>query len=315
MKATTKKYLAPLFAAAVVVASMTAEAGELEGPYDFTDSSSHWAAPHTKYFSPHTKYFSGTPEADVVGEAWSVQHWGHWALRADLGPGDDVVHGGPNNDELHGEEGQDILYGGAGNDMLDGGPGNDLLVGGLGEDSLVGGAGSDLLLGGGGNDSLYAYGGGMASDEPGNDILVGGPGDDDLHGSGDGNTFMFGGPGKDNYFISQHGGGTDTILLDSPNDPDMILMSSQWHTFVQLRDNIVPSIYGWFLKDAIHSERVHSADVSMPVLTIGNYTYGLSREAIRKHAWSISTDVDTFPSTMTGMMSDRTVQVIFLKKN
>jgi Ca2+-binding RTX toxin-like protein len=44
----------------------------------------------------------------------------------EVGPGDDVLHGGSGNDTLYGAAGRDGLHGDAGKDFADGGPARDV---------------------------------------------------------------------------------------------------------------------------------------------------------------------------------------------
>ena len=71
-----------------------------------------------------------------------------WAIRADGGPGADVLRGGPGDDVLGGGAGDDVLGGEAGEDRLDGGGGADRLlpgVAGVAGDRVRCGAGRDTV--------------------------------------------------------------------------------------------------------------------------------------------------------------------------
>ena len=71
-----------------------------------------------------------------------------WAIRADGGPGADVLRGGPDDDVLGGGAGNDVLGGEAGEDRLDGGGGADRLlpgVAGVAGDRVRCGAGRDTV--------------------------------------------------------------------------------------------------------------------------------------------------------------------------
>ncbi len=92
------------------------------------------------------------------------------AMRADGGPGNDILNGGSLGDILRDSSGSDTLRGnggqddlntesnaaGGGADVLDGGPELDILQAGPGNDTLIGGTGNDRLVGGLGADKMNA---------------------------------------------------------------------------------------------------------------------------------------------------------------
>lgn len=116
-------------------------------------------------------------------------------VRADGGPGNDMIFGGNKADLLIGGPGRDSLTGGAGDDVLKGGPGNDNLTGDSWRDAVffkpyAKPAGRDRIDGGPGNDTIQ---GGAGAD-----ILIGGPGVDTFENNRDrARDRIVGGGGRD----------------------------------------------------------------------------------------------------------------------
>lgn len=147
--------------------------------------------------------------------------------------GDDDLRLTPVGDSLSGMTGNDRIDGLGGNDTLMGDAGNDTLIGGLGDDALSAGRGVDSLVGGPGNDSL------AGGDLDSRDTLDGGEGDDwylfnlgyytgvsgaAIDTSMTSNdtynvrsTGMIGGGDYQTWTIDDFGGGSDKLLLVSPN--------------------------------------------------------------------------------------------------
>jgi hypothetical protein len=112
---------------------------------------------------------------DLDDRARTSRRWGHAVeMRADGGPGSDVLEGGSDYADvlLNGGDGNDRLHARMAAAQLHGGNGDDGILGSPQFDTLEGGAGADLLYGLDGHDDLDGGGG--------EDVLVGGPGADSL---------------------------------------------------------------------------------------------------------------------------------------
>ena len=292
MKATTKKYLAPLFAVAVVVAATTAEASDLV-----------WADPgwmggggsgdDTFFHSPYTLGPWGVGAAMGAGNDHATGGYGDDALWGE--EGDDVLVGSLGDDGLYGGTGHDALYGGGGNDRMYGGEGNDFLVGGTGKDYLDGGEGNDALIGGGGADKLYGY--------IGADLYLPGDGKDTI------------------YFKENDFDGGDVIVLNSPISKDVFYShppsmdaihgerGQYYGTFADMRKGeVMPDNEGMYSETSVPRtwrKSIESVDIpSIYVPSIGTFT--MDKSVLRDQAWGVSINHHTMRDGFT---------VVFLKKD
>lgn len=162
------------------------------------------------------------------------------------------LYGSAFNDTLIGNAGVNYLSGGAGDDRLEGGAGDDHLEGGLGNDTIIGGDGWDVVsyddatqgvkvaLGSEiglewGTDHIIevedVYGSRFndtLSGSIGDNYIAGQDGDDLLRGGLAGNDTLDGGNGDDFLVFDKTvgqtlcigGAGFDTLLVDTPYDPE-----------------------------------------------------------------------------------------------
>ncbi|HYH18863.1 MAG TPA: Ig-like domain-containing protein [Azospirillum sp.] len=129
------------------------------------------------------------------------------------GIGNDVLYGNQQDDLLYGNQGMDTLFGGQDLDTLYGGQDGDVLYGNRADDVLYGQLGDDTLFGGQSNDVLF---GGQ-----GNDVLAGNLGADTLYGGLGADVFRIGSVLDAGDVIADFETGTDTLLLFSPNFPEV----------------------------------------------------------------------------------------------
>jgi hypothetical protein len=83
------------------------------------------------------------------GDDWLAKHRncsGCMRVIANLGDGNDVLHGSIHADDVEGGAGNDFIATYEGNDKLDGGPGDDAFDPHLGADDVVGGSGYDTVV-------------------------------------------------------------------------------------------------------------------------------------------------------------------------
>jgi Ca2+-binding RTX toxin-like protein len=142
---------------------------------------------------------------DLVG-LWDVAV----PVRAEGGPGDDLIETGGAADTVSGGTGTDSLVLGGGDDQAAGGGGDDLLAGDDGADRLAGDAGADMIEGGPGSGDVLSGG-------PSGDLIRGGPGDDTVDGEG-GDDALIGGGGNDALTT---GSGTDVVFA-ADGGPDTV---------------------------------------------------------------------------------------------
>lgn len=158
-------------------------------------------------------------------------------IRAEGGPGEDVIATGTGFDKVWGGDGDDMLDGGDGDDDLYGGAGDDLLLGRAGQDELFASGGADIMDGGDGTDQGNYYNVGapvrVTIDERANDgrsgegdnliaieVATGGAGNDvlDMRGVTGGTTSIIGGSGHDTLIgastlTSFWGGNGNDVLI------------------------------------------------------------------------------------------------------